>query len=99
MTINKVWVDRILTVIAAAAAPALTLCVDSGGLSATVASDIGVLVAAALTAYHGGAAVANRATPTPVAAAPVTVPPAATIALKNPPENPSSPAATSVVSG
>lgn len=62
MQLPKIIIDRCLTVAAAAAAPALTLCVDTGTLSATVATDVGALVAAAIAAYHGGAAVANRST-------------------------------------
>jgi len=45
----------VITTVAAAAAPALTLCVDTGALSASVAADIGGIVAAVVAAWHGGA--------------------------------------------
>lgn len=65
MKITKDTLDRALTVIAAAAAPALTLCVDTHAISAQVATDIGGIVAAIIAAWHGGSvATAKLSTPT-----------------------------------
>ena len=65
MNITKTAADAILTVIAAASAPALTLCVDTGALSGQVATDIGGIVAAIIAAWHGGSiATTKLSTPT-----------------------------------
>lgn len=55
--------NAVLTTVAAAAAPALTLCVDTGALSASVATDIGAIVVAVVAAWHGGATWTARRQP------------------------------------
>lgn len=65
MAVSKNIADKALTVIAAAAAPALTLCVDTGAISAAVATDVGGIVAAVVAAWHAGSvATARLSTPT-----------------------------------
>lgn len=71
MKITKALIDKTITVLAAIEAPALLLCVDTHVLSTLVASDVGSLVTTAIIAYHGGAAVVQRAiTAAPAPAAP-----------------------------
>lgn len=53
--------DRVVAVLAAAAAPGVALLIDYGAISAQVGVDIGALVAAAVGAYHGGAHLQSRA--------------------------------------
>lgn len=62
MKISKNTLDKVLTIVAAASAPALTLCVDSGALSGQVATDIGTIVAAIIVAWHGGSAATSKLT-------------------------------------
>jgi hypothetical protein len=62
MRITKRTADAALTIVAAVAAPALTLCVDTHTITATVATDIGALVAAVVAGWHGGSAAQNRLT-------------------------------------
>lgn len=57
---TKTVLDRAVVVLAAVAAPALTLCVDAGALGAQVATDIGGIVAAFVVAWHGGSAATAR---------------------------------------
>jgi hypothetical protein len=57
----KPIMDTAVNVAAAVAAPVLTLLVDTHALSATVATDVGVIVAAAVTTYHGGTWTQRRA--------------------------------------
>lgn len=60
MKITKTGIDRAIVVLAAAAAPALTLCVDTDAITAAVATDIGAIVAALVAAWHGGSAAQAR---------------------------------------
>jgi hypothetical protein len=62
MKITKSGIDAGLTIVAAVTAPVLTTLVDAHTLSAMVATDLGSIVAAVVTAWHGGAAVQRRAT-------------------------------------
>lgn len=62
MKITKATIDRGLTIVAAASAPALTSLVDAHALSSQLAVDLGALVAAVVAAYHGGAIVQRTRT-------------------------------------
>lgn len=64
--IGKRTVDRALTIAAAAAAPLLSLLTRHHVLTAADATDIGTVVLALVSGYHGGAYVQrNRATTPP----------------------------------
>lgn len=62
MAVSKSALDAGITILAAVTAPALTLCVDTDTISATVATDIGGIVAAAVAAWHGGSIATARLT-------------------------------------
>lgn len=57
MSVN---VDRLVTIAAAIATPALGLLVDQHVISAALSLDIGGIVATAVGSYHGGRAVQKR---------------------------------------
>lgn len=63
---GKHTVDRVISALGVTAAPVLTSLVDFHVLSATHATDLGAVVAAAVAAYHGGA-YAQRRTSEPAA--------------------------------
>jgi uncharacterized membrane protein len=54
-------VDRVLAVVSAAAAPVLTSLVDFHVLSAGHATDLGAVVVAVVSGWHGGSAYTARA--------------------------------------
>lgn len=60
MKFPKATIDRLITTLAAVSAPVLTFTVDQAWLTATQATDLGGILAAAVGSYHGGAAVQRR---------------------------------------
>lgn len=75
--IGKHTIDRGLTIAAAASAPLLSLLTRHQVLTAADATDVGAVVLAIVSAYHGGAYVQrNRTTPPIIDRAPAAyVPP------------------------
>lgn len=61
MKIAKKTVDRGLTIVAAVAAPVLSLLIRHHVITAADSVDIGAILAGVVAAYHGGAAVQRRA--------------------------------------
>lgn len=57
---GKQTVDRVLTVLAAAAAPLLAILTRHGVITPADAEDVGYVIAATVGAYHGGAAIERR---------------------------------------
>lgn len=53
--------DAIIAVAAAVVAPVVALLIDTNTVTAQVGADIGLIATAAVGAFHGGKAVANRA--------------------------------------
>ena len=68
--------DRLVTILAAIAAPGLALLVDIQAISPTVSLDVGSIIAAAVGSYHGGKVVQKRSTtPRHIAAPAAPAPP------------------------
>jgi hypothetical protein len=74
--IGKRTIDRAVTIVAAAAAPALSILTRHHVITAADATDYGAIILATVSGYHGGAYVQRkRATPPIIDRAPADLPP------------------------
>jgi hypothetical protein len=84
--IGKRTVDRALTIAAAASAPFLSLLTRHHVLTAADATDIGAVILALVSGYHGGAYVQrNRATPPIIDRAPAELGDVQSVAMRGVP--------------